>query len=353
MSGFYGADTDQLRDHSALLVQRATAIGELRDLLQPVVMDESAWRGPDADAFRERWSSSTSPLFDQAGELISRRGTDLEQHAEEQDEASGAGGEGGGGAGGDGGKGDEPFSPLGFLKDLVSKGQGVYKGIKSLADYISRIPSAADEYADLARRGLEGLWKQSYLDELFKGGKGWQAGAEKLLGKLGIPTSIGNFEPLKHLNKLDDAAPWLKTAGRGIGKALPFLDVGMGIGRIATSDNWYDRSSGILQTAGGALLIAAPFTGPAAPIVGAVGAGLGLVSAGMDLGKYVYENVDWGAVGSTVSDAASNVADFATDTASTVSDAVGSAAETVSDGVSNAASAVSDGIGGLGDALGF
>lgn len=353
MSGFLGADTEALRAYSEQLTKGAQALVELQSTLEPLVMNEEIWRGEDAEGFRQSWSGGVSTLFRLRSDELTSRVGELQRHAEEQDEASGAGGEGGGGAGGDGGTGDEPFNPLGFLKDLVAKGQGVYKGIKSLADYLNRIPSAADEYADLARRGLEGLWKQSYLDELFKGGKGWQAGAEKLLGKLGIPTSIGNFEPLKHLNKLDDAAPWLKTAGRGIGKALPFLDVGMGIGRIATSDNWYDRSSGILQTAGGALLIAAPFTGPAAPIVGAVGAGLGLVSAGMDLGKYVYENVDWGAVGSTVSDAASNVADFATDTASTVSDAVGSAAETVSDGVSNAASAVSDGIGGLGDALGF
>src|SRR5690606_41903530 len=78
MSGFYGADTDQLREHSALLAQRATAISELRDLLHPVVMDESAWHGPDADAFRSRWSSSTSPLFDEVQGQITRRSTELE-----------------------------------------------------------------------------------------------------------------------------------------------------------------------------------------------------------------------------------------------------------------------------------
>ncbi|MGP9538886.1 hypothetical protein ACT3SP_12800 [Brachybacterium sp. AOP43-C2-M15] len=350
MNGFLGADTDALRAHSDRVAQGARALLELRDTLEPLVMNEEIWRGTDAESFRQSWSGGTSTMFQLRSEELTGRVDELQRHAEEQDTASEVDGEGFGGLEGLF-KGDAPFSPLGFLKDLISKGQGVYKGIKSLVDYMRRIPSAADEFADLARRGLQGLWKQSYLDELFKGGKGWQAGAEKLLGKLGIPTSIGNVEPLKFLNKLDDVAPWLKTAGKGIGKALPFLDVGLGVHQIATADNWYDRSSGILSTAGGALLIAAPFTGPAAPVVGAIGAGLSLVSAGMDLGKLVYEN--WDGITSTVSNAASNVVDFAADTASTVSDAVGNAAETVSDGLSNAASAVSDGLGKVGDAFGF
>lgn len=352
MSGFHGADTDALRAHSDRVAAQAQALLSLRDALEPLVMDQGIWQGTDAESFRESWSSGASTLFQLRSEELTGRGQELRQHAEEQDTASGAeGGAAGGGDGGKGGTGDEPFSPLGFLKDLVKKGQGVYKGIKSLADYIGRIPSAADEFGDLARHGLEGLWKQSYLDELFKGGKGWQAGAEKLLGKFGLPTSIGNFEPLKHLNKLDEVAPWLKTAGKGIGKALPFVDVGLGIHQIATADNWYDRTSGILSTAGGALLIAAPFTGPAAPVVGAIGAGLGLVSAGMDVGKLVYEN--WDSITSTVGDAASSVGNFVSDTASTVSDAVGDAANTVSDKVNDVASSVSDGLGSVGDALGF
>ena len=125
----------------------------------------------------------------------------------------------------------------------------------------------------------------------------------------------------------------------------------MGIHQIATADNWYDRSSGIISTIGGGLMIAAPFTGPAAPIVGAVGAGLGLVSAGMDIGKTIYEN--WDGITETVGNAVSSGVDFVTDTASSVSDAVGNAADTISDGISDVASSVSDGLGRLGDAFGF
>lgn len=356
MNGFLGADTEALRAHSRRVAQQAQALLEIRDSLEPLVMNEAIWQGADADDFRRSWSSGASSLFRLRAEELSRSGADLESHAEEQDTASSPSDAGGGDGlgkalGGEGG----PLGLLGGLRDLVMEGQGLYKGVKKLSDFLGRIPSAGDEFAELAGRGLNGLWKQAYLDELFSTGQGWQKGAEKLLGKLGIPSSLGEFEPLKVLNRLDDVAPWLQTAGRGIGKALPFVDVGLGVHQVATADNWYDRTSGILSTAGGALLIAAPFTGPAAPIVGAIGAGLGVVSAGMDIGKLVYEN--WDGITSTVSSAASavtdaassavsTVADVASDTAGAVSDAVGNAAETVSDGLSGLAS-------GVGDALGF
>lgn len=352
MNSFLGADTDALRAHAERVAKQAQALRDLRDSLDPLVMDESIWQGQDAESFRERWSGETSAMFSLRSERLDGQASDLHQHAEEQDTVSGVGGEGGSESGKDG---SSPFSVIKDVLSTINKMQSAYKGAKSLVDFLRRIPSAKDEFGALAARGLQNLWKQSYLDELFKGGKGWQAAGEKLLGKLGIPPSLGNWEPLKFLNKIDDAAPWLKTAGRGLGKVLPVLDVGLGIKRIAESDNWYDRSSGILQTAGGALLIAAPFTGPAAPIVGAIGAGLGLVSAGMDLGKMVYEN--WDSITSTVGDAYNNVTGFVSGTyssvTSTVSDAVGNAQEAFSEGVSNVASTVSDGLGKVGDVFGF
>lgn len=356
MSDFLGADTEALRSHADRVADGARALLELRDSLAPMVMDEALWRGPDADAFRQSWTSRASTLFEQRFDALTGDGERLRQEADEQDQVSedggGSAGGGGAGGGGGGGQGGQPFNPLGFLKDLVLKGQGVYSKAKTLASFLERIGSAADEFADLAARGLEGLWKTAYLDELFKGGGGgWQGAAQKLLGKLGIPTSIGNFEPLKVLNRLDDVAPWLKTAGRGLGKALPFLDVAFGIDKIVNADNWYDRSSGILSTIGGGLMIAAPFTGPFAPVVGAIGAGASLISAGMDLGKLVYEN--WDGITSTVSNAAGAVTSFVGDTASAVSEGIGNAVGAVGDGLSDVGSAVGDGIGRLGDALGF
>lgn len=350
MSGFFGADPEQLREHASTLRAKAQRLVELRDSLEPLVMDESIWHGQDADSFRQSWSGVTAPLFAGSGEDLTRRGRGLEDHAEQQDTASGA--DGGSGAGeGSGGGSDEGFNPLSFLGDLAKDAQDIFKNSTKMLDFLKRIPSAADEYAQLAERGLEGLWKSSYLDELFNGGKGWQAAAESALGKLGIPSSLGTFEPGKYLNKLDEVAPFLKTGGKLLGKAVPFADIGFGLHQAFTADNAYDRWSGGLGAAGGTLLAIAPLTGPAAPIVGAIGAGLGVVSIGMDVGKLVYEN--WDDITGTVGDAWDATTGAISDTAGAVSDAVGDASEAVTDTVSDVGSTVSDGIGAVGDAFGF
>ncbi|MFC7376821.1 MULTISPECIES: hypothetical protein [unclassified Brachybacterium] len=350
MSGFFGADTGQLRDHAQRVTQQAQRLSELRETLEPMVLDESIWQGPDADAFRQNWTGSVATLFDLRHTELSQRARDLEAHAEEQDAASGAGGAGGSGAGSGGGGGEDGFSPIGFIKDLVKDGQSMYLKLKELSDFLGRIPSAADEYAQLAQRGLQKLWRGAYLDELFSSGKGWQKAAENVLGKLGLPSSIGNFEPGKYLNKLDDVAPFLKTGGRMLGKALPFVDIGVGIHQAFTADNTYDQVSGGIGAAGGTLLAIAPLTGPAAPVVGAIGAAAGVVSIGMDLGKTVYEN--WDGITNAVGNAAEATVGAVSNAASTVSDAVGNAAETVGETVSNTASTVSDAVGNAAESVG-
>lgn len=351
MSGFYGANTDHLRQHGQLMVTKAQRVIELRDQLTPLVMDEGIWRGSDADSFRSEWSGHVAGLFEGGQQTVNHGGKSLEEHAEEQDQASA---DGEGGAGGSGGGEDGGWNPFGFLKDLWVKGQGLFKKFKDFMKFVDAIPTAFDEFRKLADAGLEKLWRSAYLDELFKGGKGWQAAAEKLFDKLKIPNSLGNLRPLEWLNKLDDVAPWLKSVGSGLGKAMPFVDIALG-GLQAYNGfkdgDIYSGVSGSLSAIGGGLLVAAPFTGPAAPIVGAVGAGLGIVSAGMDIGRMVYDN--WDGITSTVGNAASTVGNAVGSAASAAGDAIGSAASSVGSAISDAGSAVSDALGGLGNAFGW
>ncbi len=63
------------------------------------------------------------------------------------------------------------------------------------------------------------------------------------LGKLGIPSSLGTFEPGKYLNKLDEVAPFLKTGGKLLGKAVPFADIGFGLHQAFTADNAYTNGT--------------------------------------------------------------------------------------------------------------
>src|SRR5699024_10133866 len=64
------------------------------------------WQGSDADAFRERWHSDAEGKGRSTAEILERLARELEQHAEQQDEASSADG------GRLGGLLDGPFPPV-------------------------------------------------------------------------------------------------------------------------------------------------------------------------------------------------------------------------------------------------
>ncbi|MGP9695620.1 WXG100 family type VII secretion target [Brachybacterium sp. AOP25-B2-12] len=346
MGGFLGADTQALRAHADRMQDRAARLLELRDALHSRVLDTSIWQGPDADAFRSSWSSSVAAPLAGRHDDLSTRAALLDREADEQDAVSETDGSTQGG--GEGSHGDPSTgNPLLDVLKGIAKAQGLYKKIDSILEFARRIPSALDEYAQLAARGLQGLWRKTYLDELLGDGKNWQKIGEKVLGKLGLPSSLGKLDGLGLLNKLDDVAPFLKTGGRVLGKLLPGVDIVTGGIQAFTADNDYDRWSGGLSAAGGALLLAAPFTGPAAPVVAAIGAGLGAVSIGMDLGKMVWENREQ--IGQFLGDAATNVGNVVTD----VSAGIGNAVEDLGTGVSDIAANVSAGIGNLGKAFGF
>lgn len=365
MSGFYGADTDQLRDHSALLVQRATAIGELRDLLHPVVMDENAWRGPDADAFRQRWSSATSPLFDQVGELISRRGADLEQHAEEQDEASGAGSDGGGGSG-SGGGGEDGGSWLGSLLGGLDDGIGVFNKIqtaftrgKKVWD-LARIIDRSTDFIGGAENIVQlaaGTWKygKDITESAFSAGTEYSGLVKKMVGELpfNVPTGLGNKNFFGWVDdaagKLSKAAPFLDDLAPIVGKALPGIDVVTGGLQLAdgiTNGDTYSAITGGASALGGGLMLAGgamSATGVGAIVGGPLAAAGAVISGGAalaDVGRMVHDN--WPAISSTASDAWGATTDFVGDTAGAVSEGVGNLADSVGDGISGAVDGLAD-----------
>lgn len=91
MAGFYGADTEQLRVQ-ADACQRGS--GTLHDLIgtTSALIASVDWKGPDADAFRERWDSEVRGRLTERAEILHRRAEELREHAEEQDATSGDGG---------------------------------------------------------------------------------------------------------------------------------------------------------------------------------------------------------------------------------------------------------------------
>lgn len=104
---FLGMDTEEvaelvgrLRDGEQRLEALTSGLGET------VSRSAEFWRGPDAEAFRSDWGSTSAELR-VAGQSLASRGTELTGHQDEQTAASegddsGGGGSGNGGPGGDG-----------------------------------------------------------------------------------------------------------------------------------------------------------------------------------------------------------------------------------------------------------
>lgn len=306
MAGFYGADTDALRDVAGVFQDRSSRLAELRDQLDAAVMREDIWTGGDADAFRDRWTG-VSARFGDASDGVGRRRGELEEQAEQQDDASGEDGGGGGLLDAVGNLFDDVKGGLNDLRKAISKiGKGV-KAFKLFRD-LARLGEAGYE-------GLKGLINQQFIDELvdktrapaakimdFLHGKGWTRVADVAEGILD--------------------SGLVKGAGKVLGKALPVLDIGMGIHQMVTAEDGWDVASGGLSTLSGGLLLAAPFTGPAAPIVAGVGLVAGGLSLGIDAGKAIVENWDtisdtagkaWDATTDAVGDAVDGVGDFLSD----------------------------------------
>ena len=301
MAGFYGADTDALRDVAGVFQDRSSRLAELRDQLDAAVMREDIWTGGDADAFRDRWTG-VSARFGDASDGVGRRRGELEEQAEQQDDASGEDGGGGGLLDAVGNLFDDVKGGLNDLRKAISKiGKGV-KAFKLFRD-LARLGEAGYE-------GLKGLINQQFIDELvdktrapaakimdFLHGKGWTRVADVAEGILD--------------------SGLVKGAGKVLGKALPVLDIGMGIHQMVTAEDGWDVASGGLSTLSGGLLLAAPFTGPAAPIVAGVGLVAGGLSLGIDAGKAIVENWD------TTSDTAGKARDATTDAAGDAADGAG------------------------------
>jgi len=326
---FYGADTAQLVDLSQRM---RTSMMNLQEIQRQVVQGVMSvdWVGSDADELRQRAATEVGPRLTQVQDSLSRHAEELTGHADEQDDAS---------------------DPRGFwekLNDflhwpaqatkLARNLQKLVQDPKKMMDMLRRYPELRDTFKDL--KNLEEMFpgitaaerkaiRAEWLDELT--GKGWEklgnAVPQKISSLLGIniPGKEWAGKALSHLDEITDATkPFVKLGSKTFGKVLPGLDIGLGVHQMLNPESTgFDKVSGGLSAAGGALTLIAPFTGPAAPIVAGVGIGLGVVSAGMDLGKMAYENIP------AVHDAVDGTVDAVKDVGSAIGDGVGKVGDAI------------------------
>ncbi|MGY5765223.1 hypothetical protein ACXET9_08480 [Brachybacterium sp. DNPG3] len=307
MTGFLGADTEALRDVADLFERRGRRLREIRESIDVMVLREDVWVGTDAEGFRDRWSGVGAQLSE-AAEATGRRRAELEEQAEEQDEVS----EADDGAGGWFDAIGDFFGSIGDAAlDLGKAGLKLFKGFTAF-----RLFSDLGQLTEAGFDGLRTLINQSYIDELVD--------LTRRPGQL-----IQDFLSSKGLSRIADVAGGIfdsgivKGAGKFLGKALPILDIGTGIYQMATAEDGWDVASGGLSTLSGALLLAAPFTGPAAPIVAGVGAVAGGVSLAIDAGKAIVEN--WDTISETAGAAWDATTTYVSDTWNSATEAAGEA----------------------------
>ncbi|GAA4529398.1 hypothetical protein GCM10023160_28560 [Brachybacterium paraconglomeratum] len=112
MSGFWGADTEALRQVAGAFGGGGEQLDGLA-LRLGVLIDSLAWSGPDAETFRAEWSGRVRPGLLERVARLQEQGRELEQHAGEQDDASVAGA-GSAGAGPPGAGPSEADTPASF-----------------------------------------------------------------------------------------------------------------------------------------------------------------------------------------------------------------------------------------------
>lgn len=126
MAGFYGGDTEQMRQQAQACQGGSQRIEDLTSSLTAVV-DSVPWVGPDMLAFRALWHGTVKPGMLAKAEDIRAKGMELDEHASEQDTTSKEtdGGTGGGSDGGGGGGGRDEYK---FGEETYRYGEGLDYG---------------------------------------------------------------------------------------------------------------------------------------------------------------------------------------------------------------------------------
>ncbi|WP_158019484.1 hypothetical protein [Mycolicibacter sinensis] len=92
MAAAIGADVEQLRSLAKQFTQGADRLEQASSGLGRVIGAAAYWRGNDADQFRTRWRSQSTPSITAAVKTLRTAAEALAHNADEQDQASAAGG---------------------------------------------------------------------------------------------------------------------------------------------------------------------------------------------------------------------------------------------------------------------
>ncbi|WP_104043814.1 WXG100 family type VII secretion target [Arthrobacter sp. ZGTC412] len=83
----WGADVQQLRQLGSKLQAGASEIESQRTNLTSL-LNNTEWRGPDADRFKDQWNGEHTKMLNQVAEALKEAGNKAKRNAEEQSNAS-------------------------------------------------------------------------------------------------------------------------------------------------------------------------------------------------------------------------------------------------------------------------
>jgi hypothetical protein len=84
---FWGADTTQLKDLGSKLQAGAAEIEKQKNMLARALQN-TEWRGPDADQFRSAWETQHANALTRVAQALEEAGRHAVQNASQQEEAS-------------------------------------------------------------------------------------------------------------------------------------------------------------------------------------------------------------------------------------------------------------------------
>ena len=342
-----GANVEELRALAAQFSRSSQDLGRRGQELSGLIGRLDAWRGNDAEQFKQQWHRLHKPvLLDVSRQLADASRTLLANAAAQEETSEGStgsiGGTGTGTGSGSAGQGSEAPGGRSALETLYD----VYE----TAGGAKAFGSSAWNAINAARLGLDD-WKLT--KSLFTS---WADAGELLRdGIRGLRSGDGVSDVLRAMragipysDEFANASRFSQSLRWGGAIAGPFAVVGGVHDMISPAhDGWRgagDRVAGGLSVVGGvgSVMLA---TASGAALLGPVGApiviGAGLVAAGWTLGNLVYDN--WDSITSFAGDVGGTIADGFDE----ATDAVSDAASSVVDGVSDAAGAAKDFVGGL------
>lgn len=221
MAGFYGGDTEQMRQHGTACQRGSQRLVEVTEAASALI-DSASWVGPDAVAFRELWHGTVKPGMLARADDVRAMGQGIDRHADKQDQASAGDGTGGALA-----------RIRDFLSDLFGPGGPSAPGgpLGPLGPFGPMAP--------LTPEVLDGL-RNSVMDGGHRPGQEMY-GAD---GYLGAGGAAGNDRPL-------GAYDGSFSAGRGLGGEHGHFGVHGRSGYSFGANQTVDEHGNVTGTAGG------------------------------------------------------------------------------------------------------